>query len=426
MKTIHAVYELYASEHSYCQGLQTMVVRYLDPVLALEASPGTRVAHKADIQSLFANLKELLGLSSNLLKSLSLLLFGPGPMNNTHECLPLEAVTWSPFSSKSDSVETTLLPFVPFLRSFAPYLANYPKALSVLDLFSRGSKRYLPLVHFINSVHPNGVMALQALLITPVQRLPRYRLLIEAIHKACFKDEVSWNLALVLSQVSCIVDQANESIRRSESAHKLLSLQTSIVGHSISLLSPTRTLLLSANLLKVSRDRVDERYVIVFTDGILILSSIPGGRFMFHHWLSLSTVSVCATGHEQNRAFALYSSQKSFVLVAENTTVRDSWVQAIQRAKLSVTATVSLQADLTNPQGRNGRLDSQCASVQRSILLEPTIPTVDNYMAPIWTPDAESATCQRCQVAFSPFARRRVWHSEAVDEWEPRETVAGF
>lgn len=148
-KRIYIVNEILTTEKSYVSGLEEAINNYYKPLL--EASK--REGHENDVKSIFSSIEHILPLNKTLLKSLE------------------ERVNkWSPEQTIGD----IFLRFAPFLKMYTTHSNNYDQALETLSKLSN-FPWFNQIVEFRNKV--------ESVLITPIQRIPRYNLLLTDLLK---------------------------------------------------------------------------------------------------------------------------------------------------------------------------------------------------------------------------------------------------
>ena len=119
---------------------------------------------------------------------------------------------------------------------------------------------------------PEVQLRLNALLITPVQRIPRYKMLLEDVIKNtpdCHPDKKS--LKEALEQIDALAWHINDQLREHEDSLRMLDIQRSLVGNCPKILAPGRKFVRQGNLMKVPRagGAAQTRYFILFTDAIM-------------------------------------------------------------------------------------------------------------------------------------------------------------
>jgi hypothetical protein len=137
-------------------------------------------------------------------------------------------------------------------------------------------------------------LGLQAFLVTPVQRIPRYKLLLEDMLKNTPTDHPDYeNISNALILISQIAKSVNETIRNHEMMLKMIDIQKSLNGLNQNLLVPGRKFLKSGKVQKISRRAHQPRQFFLFTD-ILVYASpaTTTGSFIFHRIIALKNLSV--------------------------------------------------------------------------------------------------------------------------------------
>jgi len=266
-------------------------------------------------------------------------------------------------------------------------------------------------------------LSVESFLIEPVQRVPRYRLLLESLLKSTPEDHaehesISEALALVME----IAQANNDAIKARENKQKIMEIMCLLTSASrINLLDePSRLLLKEGVLMRQCRRSIKEFIFWLFTDKLLYAEKSASGFYILHREILLSSCRVNKAeiepeissspqstrqgflssflfsspsssksveggkgkgGGEEAEAFKgehrsalfLESSSKSFLAFAETESERDNWVNAIQMA-----------------------IDELRVRQEQE----------SGEIAPLWTPDAAVLTCQKCHVAFSLIVRR--------------------
>jgi hypothetical protein len=220
-------------------------------------------------------------------------------------------------------------------------------------------------------MHPSiSTPELGAALLTPVQRLPRYVMLLSTLKNATpliHPEYEKINKALEL--ISEITSHVNTAIATSECANQLLKSGIH--------LEPGRKLLKENIMRKVSRKGVHLRRIALCNDVLIY----DGNRYF-----KLDTVTVLDPTISMNISsklrrdvipiadphtmFQILTPNKSFALQSDS---KQSWIDAIQDAKKAYMETLNAQA-----------------------------PHADQ-LAPVWIPDQSVGSCMRCSDIF------RVW-----------------
>ena len=160
----------------------------------------------------------------------------------------------SPARKLASSLGRVFLDFAAFFRSYSVYSTNYAGAQLMLDkmIKSRGALR-----NFLayESRHQEGEMSLQNLLIAPVQRIPRYALLLDELLKntpPSEDDEVQQRqheeLKEALEVVRRTATYINDRIHRGQALSKVLEVQEKFRRGACDLVRPGRLLVKQGGL----------------------------------------------------------------------------------------------------------------------------------------------------------------------------------
>ena len=204
--------EILATEQSYGDALEQVVANFRGPMSKLPAD-------NVNMTDVFQNVDTILQLSRLLQAELS------------------EAVeSWKP---NATSVAAPFLELGPFFACYETYAAGFERAQKLMDALN-ADPNFAP---FLKSAKSNG-LTLDALLVMPVQRMPRYKLLLEDLLKhtpeshpdhAALRDTVA--------MVSTLAREINEKIRSSEKTQTLIEDGANRLARFV---SKERTVLLQA------------------------------------------------------------------------------------------------------------------------------------------------------------------------------------
>jgi len=111
---------------------------------------------------------------------------------------------------------------------------------------------------------------LEALLIVPIQRVPRYLLLISQLIAQTDGDEERGVLNAARKQIESVTRHINEQIREQENMQRIVQLQRSLAHGRPKIVYPGRRIIHEGSLKKVSdRDSAHQRYFVLFNDMLL-------------------------------------------------------------------------------------------------------------------------------------------------------------
>jgi len=166
---------------------------------------------------------------------------------------------------------------------YTNYVQNYDQALEILN---EGKREVKNLEQFLedcrtSDANPNQ-FTIDALLILPIQRIPRYDLLLSELIKHTTNDHKDWeSLNNARNQMKEVAESVNEAKRGFENRAKVLQIQNSFEGKSESLVDPSRNFIRSDVVAAWSATldtdkKVLELTVIMFNDIIVVAQ--PGKK----------------------------------------------------------------------------------------------------------------------------------------------------
>ncbi|GFS01735.1 rho guanine nucleotide exchange factor [Elysia marginata] len=160
----------------------------------------------------------------------------------------------------------------PFLKLYSTYANNHQQALNTLQEWQSKSAEFSKFISKQEDLPPVMGLKLPALLIAPVQRIPRYKLLLEELLHSTPQEHYDYTkLKEATTMIEEIATHINEHIRQNENFQKMLSIQRSFDSSAPKLLSPGRTFIKEGPLKKVSRKggKSYERMFFLFSDILL-------------------------------------------------------------------------------------------------------------------------------------------------------------
>eukprot|EP00727_Mastigamoeba_balamuthi_P011313 m51a1_g6804 putative pleckstrin domain-containing protein (993) ;mRNA; r:243990-249659 len=371
--------EVVETEKTYIAMLTEMVELYVRPLRkAVEA--GSPIVNADTISVIFSNVEQIIGINTDLL-------------NMLEERLK----DWDDSKRLGD----IFLLLAPHFKVYTTYCANYTKAL--VRLTDRSNKASF--AAFLKraaemSQYPN----LPCYLILPVQRLPRYQLLLDNLRKHTPEDHPDFtDINDALSIITEVNVSINESIRDRQELEKLIALQKQFTGYCPPLYEPKRVLKKEGVLTKVCRKTPKMRYFFLFSDivvyGTKIEAAGMASTYMFHRLIPLrgAFVKDVRDRAKTQFAFQILAKEKSFTVCAKDSADKHEWIAAFK----------GVLAELDRAElGCSGGSQRYTLRPMETIRGMPTADDDDFAAAPVWVPDTESGTCMRCPSKFT-FVNRR-------------------
>ena len=206
-----AVLELLSTEQSYADSLHAMVQAYHQE-LRTEQFKLKPILPEHDIDAIFGNVEDLMVIADDLRDK-------------------LEKRTAETSGDVVPRVGDIMCTIAPVLKLYQKYVSHFERATQRLAECREKLPQFLA---FLDKKTTEGFMPLESFLIMPVQRIPRYKLLLEEIikHKPD-DDEDQPALQQALMKVKSQAEECNEATRRRENIQKLREIQSRFKGLDI-------------------------------------------------------------------------------------------------------------------------------------------------------------------------------------------------
>ncbi|KAH9492864.1 FYVE, RhoGEF and PH domain-containing protein 1 [Bulinus truncatus] len=284
----------------------------------------------------------------------------------------------------------------PFLKMYTEYIRNFDCAMKLINHWMEKSVRFSEIIREIQKQPECGSLSLQHHMLGPIQRVPRYELLLKDYVKhlpdnSPDKSDAKDALDLV-TKAAC---HSNEAMKKIETFHKLLDIYQSLRGDvPLDFISPTREFVTQGPVTKISARSGEKqpRQIILFNDMVLVCSYLLG-NYSVRSVLEVDSLEV-KPGNNMHipNTFMLRSKQKAVELLDENPSgeclgwkTKFEDVIAFYKQRKRFIKSVDIP-------------DDSCeTSVPESCL---------GKTAPVWIPDDAATMCMLCQVTFNMVRRR--------------------
>ena len=109
---------------------------------------------------------------------------------------------------------------------YTDYSNNYESSLNTHTQSLKTNKTYANIVEpILKDAEKEGGLELFALLIMPIQRIPRYQLLLQDLLRNTLESHPDYSkVQHALAQITSVAVHVNESIRQTENSQRVLSL----------------------------------------------------------------------------------------------------------------------------------------------------------------------------------------------------------
>ncbi|OBS57869.1 hypothetical protein A6R68_11002 [Neotoma lepida] len=224
----------------------------------------------------------------------------------------------------------------PFLKMYGEYVKNFDRAMGLVSTWTQRSPQFKDVIHRIQKQEVCGNLTLQHHMLEPVQRVPRYELLLKDYLKRLPRDAPDWKDAeRSLELISTAADHSNAAIRKMEKMHKLLEVYEQLGGEE-DIVNPANELIKEGNIQKLSAKNgtTQDRHLFLFNN--VMLYCVPklrlmGQKFSVREKMDISDLQVQdIVKPNAARTFIITGRKRSLELQTRTEEEKKEWIQVIQ------------------------------------------------------------------------------------------------
>ncbi|KAL0962649.1 hypothetical protein UPYG_G00343260 [Umbra pygmaea] len=278
----------------------------------------------------------------------------------------------------------------PFLRMYAEYVMSFDHAMELLQVWTERSTPFRNIVQEIQSQQACGSLTLQHHMLEPVQRVPRYEMLLRDYLRRLPDHDLDRSQAeKSLQVISMAATHCNTSIRKSANLKKMLEI-CEMLGEEDEIMNPSIEFIKEGRILKLAARNASsmERRMFLFNKMLLCCTprfSLAGQRFTVRTRISVEGMTVqCTTNEVYLHTFQVSGKEKTLELQASSEQDMKDWIKAFQ--------------DTIDAFRKNENIKI----VSKDFELEEL-----GRRAPKWIRDNEVAACMKCSEPFNALTRRR-------------------
>uniref|UniRef100_A0A672FSL5 FYVE, RhoGEF and PH domain containing 4b n=1 Tax=Salarias fasciatus TaxID=181472 RepID=A0A672FSL5_SALFA len=281
-----------------------------------------------------------------------------------------------------------LLRHAPFLRMYADYVRNFDRAVELVRTWTERCSAFRGVVQDVQAQAACGSLSLQHHMLEPVQRVPRYQMLLRDYLKTLPEGNPDHQPAQESLQIiSMAATHSNSAIHRNESLKRLLEIYEMVGDEEV--VNPASRFLREGRLLKLAARNASatERHVFLFNGFLLCCSprfSLVGQRLAVRCRIGVEGMQVHQTANEDH-PFTFQVSGKERTLELQASVCLQVIQEAIDefQKKNETFRSASKELSVETQSGELGR------------------------RAPRWIRDHEVNLCMACTEPFNALTRRR-------------------
>ena len=234
--------------------------------------------------------------------------------------------------------------------------------------------------------------ALETYLIMPIQRIPRYKMLLEEVIKNTEANHPDLDgLGKALDAIKKIATYINDSVKKAKQREKIIEIEQ-LFNSRVDLVTAARSFVRHGPLVKKCRAS-DRRYEFFLFNDLLLYASSVLGRLKLQRKININNTFGIqdlpdkpaknpARDKPERFRFQILSKTKSFIVTAANEAEKRAWFDDLDKC---------IQGVRNSIRGRGTRAGSQFSA---------------NGTAPVWQSDHSSNECQLCNKRFGWINRR--------------------
>ncbi|XP_034151900.1 FYVE, RhoGEF and PH domain-containing protein 1 isoform X2 [Esox lucius] len=290
----------------------------------------------------------------------------------------------------------------PFLKMYGEYVKNFDRAMELVNTWMERSSQFKAIVHGIQREERCGNLTLQHHMLEPVQRIPRYELLLkDYLHRLPDDHNDFKDAQKSLELIATAAEHSNAAIRKMERMRKLLKVYE-LLGGEEDIVNPTNELIKEGHILKLSAKNgtSQDRYLILFNDRLLYCVPklrLIGQKFGVRARIDVDGMELKETSSiNVPRTFLVSGKQRSLELQARTEEEKKDWIQAIQATILRHEQTLATFHHLN-------------CSLRDEDYTPPNSPNCSELGTRAPTPirEKEVTLCMKCQEPFNSITKRR-------------------
>ncbi|XP_066897240.1 FYVE, RhoGEF and PH domain-containing protein 3 isoform X2 [Kogia breviceps] len=224
----------------------------------------------------------------------------------------------------------------PFLKMYGEYVKNFDRAVELVSTWTQRSLVFKDIVQGIQKQEMCGNLTLQHHMLEPVQRVPRYELLLKDYLKRLPEEAPDWKDAeRSLELISTAANHSNAAIRKMEKMHKLLEVYERLGGEE-DIVNPANELIKEGHIQKLSAKNgtTQDRHLFLFNS--MILYCVPklrlmGQKFSVREKMDISGLQVQdVVKSNAAHTFIITGKKRSLELQTRTEEEKKEWIQVIE------------------------------------------------------------------------------------------------
>jgi hypothetical protein len=301
---VNIVDEILKTETAFMSSLSITCEQFLAPIRASGALTENEVG------VVFGNIEQILGFSREL-----------------HAALAARLKTITALSCVGD----VFVQFVPYMKVFNEYCKNYDRCSAFLK--ESGKNATSPFNNICNAATDAGNLNLSSYLIMPVQRMPRYRLLLADLRDKTWPAHADFEaLERALDGVSRAATGVNAFLKANDGAAKVIWMEKTIKGVG-DLVTPTRIFVKEGVLgVRTATSSTSKMRCFLCNDVLVVATNEKNPACKYRLPLEQLTIVDVEDMQLIQNAFSVIGNEASLTIVCANSGEKTYWMSDLKRA----------------------------------------------------------------------------------------------
>uniref|UniRef100_A0A7S4PB18 DH domain-containing protein n=1 Tax=Paramoeba aestuarina TaxID=180227 RepID=A0A7S4PB18_9EUKA len=372
--------EMVDTEQTYVSTLETIFYKFELPMRAAVAQE-KEIITEDEMKTIFSSCEVILGFSSHLLQRLK----------DRYE-------EWKDLPPAKQCVADIFVEMTSYTKVYVSYVSNYDASTALCSQLRKKNERFKQWETDALAQIPGNHSTIGFLLITPVQRIPRYLMLVQTMLKACWEghqDIEGLSTALEsIKETATIVDKRTAETERMQ---KISEIEDSISGKFETLREAKRRYVMEGELDVLSDGKAGKtirstRYFFLFNDLLVVckyakmgslrgslkgsLKSKKGGakssailfEFRSRSWLATDE-KVGSVAEKENmegisHIFEINLPSAKFTVAASSDQTKAKWMEELKEAFVELEPKVQFKQDVAK------KMSSEKAKRARALIAQ--------------------------------------------------------
>ncbi|EGG22723.1 pleckstrin domain-containing protein [Cavenderia fasciculata] len=382
--------EMLSTEKKYINNLNRIMTIFVLP-LRDKANAKDKILSTDEINSIFMNIDTIFGIHKTFLTDFE-----------------TRIGKWT----DQQKIGDVFLKMAPFLRAYTVYSNSYNSSILLLSALTKSNPTFQSFLAKCLLKPASKGLNLSAYLIMPIQRIPRYKLLLENLLSNSREDHIDYqDIKEAISVISSVACELDERLNQFQIKHKVLDIQNQLEGLDHDIVKPTRVFLKEGDLKKISDRVVNTRHFFLFNDLLIYAQKEKKNQYRYKHSFPLESCwvkDIPDTNRFQN-LFQIISNNKTYFLCAPSSEDKLSWMRLLNEV---INKLVDANPDAKDQ--RDSIYEKRGSMSPQEILkaLDPmqVLPNEENEndlrKKSLWLKDKMTKECMLCTAGFTVTRRR--------------------